>query len=724
MHLSQSSQSSLSFWASQASNVWRRARRAIARPGIMAFALYGVIAIALLAPMASNYYIPPAEHANHIGMLVQGRMALQEGQFPIRVAPWQHSGWQYPLFQFYSPLVYTIGGLVHQWITPQNPFMAFKLVVWGTLLAAGFFMYLTAHFLTRSRPAAVLAGVIYMSSPYVLVNLYARGAFTEAVSQGVLAIVVYCTVRCYFASAFSPWLLASAVSWAMLAQAHNITYVWGAVFVGLLFVLIALGRRGVDPGLWRVGAAFVLGCLLALHFLAPVVAADYLRIRELIPNIYDMAWLTPLPALLSPTSLPPEPHPGHLTTPLLHPNIGWPMLLGAAVVLYAFWRPLDSAIGSGPRARRVAGALVALFLFAVFLTWTPVDFWIYLPRAANIAQFSYRMLAQVAWTGALLSAYGLVVMFRGRLELPHAVVGVLLILMAHSSFLPPLLSAIPKPNDILTSPDIGYGRTDYLADVRKFPSFSATGDSLLVPLVHHDGWLKTDGPADISREFLRGATVPELRMHGVVPGDVFPAGLTLTLAIDGRQVIERQVKPGDVDVSYPLDQALAQSSSPSVRIRFSVDRTFRPRDRDPVARDTRSLAIMGTSVVITGLHPIEMVPVQALRLNCLRQALTVNCHIPVTDRTKNVQLPAFFYPDLETVEANGKTISYFPLPYQDELLTGVQLDPGVYDLTIRFHGLVWANVISAIAWIGTLLALAFPIVWPRIRRPRVAPVGV
>jgi len=45
-------------------------------------------------------------------------------------------------------------------------------------------------------------------------------------------------------------------------------------------------------------------------------------------------------------------------------------------------------------------------------------------------------------------------------------------------------------------------------------------------------------------------------------------------------------------------------------------------------------------------------------------------------------------------------------------------------LTIRFHGLVWANVISAIAWIGTLLALAFPIVWPRIRRPRVAPVGV
>jgi hypothetical protein len=83
--------------------------RAVLRPHLAALALYGVVAISLLAPMASNEILPAAvDHGNHVAMIIQGRMALEEGQFPLRVAPWQHNSWRYPLYQFYSPFVYTV----------------------------------------------------------------------------------------------------------------------------------------------------------------------------------------------------------------------------------------------------------------------------------------------------------------------------------------------------------------------------------------------------------------------------------------------------------------------------------------------------------------------------------------------------------------------------------------------------------------------------------------
>jgi hypothetical protein len=57
--------------------------RAILRSNLPVVAVYGVLAIALLAPMASNSIVPSEpDHANHVAMIVQGKLALEEGQFP------------------------------------------------------------------------------------------------------------------------------------------------------------------------------------------------------------------------------------------------------------------------------------------------------------------------------------------------------------------------------------------------------------------------------------------------------------------------------------------------------------------------------------------------------------------------------------------------------------------------------------------------------------------
>jgi hypothetical protein len=84
--------------------------------------LYAVIAFALLAPSASDSVVPASiDLGDHLGAVIQAKMAIQDGQFPPRIAPWQHNGWQYPLYQFYSSLPFTFSGLVYQWLTRPIP---------------------------------------------------------------------------------------------------------------------------------------------------------------------------------------------------------------------------------------------------------------------------------------------------------------------------------------------------------------------------------------------------------------------------------------------------------------------------------------------------------------------------------------------------------------------------------------------------------------------------
>lgn len=361
--------------------------------------------------------------------------------------------------------------------------MPTRRCIGGALWLAGFFTYATARLLTRSRPAAVLAGVIYMSAPYLMVNVHARAAFTEAMGQGLLPFVVYSSLRCYLSAWLSPWLFLAGIAWALLAMTHNITYVCGSFFVGLLFVGLSLHRRGVAMGLWRVGAAYALGCVLAMYFLAPVfTAAPDLVIQRNLPLMIAFNNLVPFSLLLESISLPS----GHSGTPNLNPALGLPTLLAVAACVYAFShrQPIEA---TALPPRRMGLLLLALFALAVFLTWSPFDFWQYFPRLVNLPQFTYRFMTYAAWTGSLLSAYALVTLFHGELDRRHVAIGVPLILLAHASFLPPFLPSDIALEKILREPDMRWGASDYLIDFRGWPVADAVPVTAIQPYCLRDG---------------------------------------------------------------------------------------------------------------------------------------------------------------------------------------------------------------------------------------------
>jgi hypothetical protein len=80
---------------------------------ILVVVLYGIIAFALLSPLMPNDLIGDApDFPNHVAAIIQAKMAIDQGQFPIRTAPCQFNAWQYPDFQYYSNFPYTIAGYI------------------------------------------------------------------------------------------------------------------------------------------------------------------------------------------------------------------------------------------------------------------------------------------------------------------------------------------------------------------------------------------------------------------------------------------------------------------------------------------------------------------------------------------------------------------------------------------------------------------------------------
>jgi hypothetical protein len=302
--------------------------------------LFAFIALAWMAPMASSKVIFSInDHTSHIGYIVQAKMALEEGQFPIRVAPLENFGMRYPGFQFYSQVPYTLGGLIYKFLTPTNPYSAYKILLWLALWCGGIFIYRLGNWLTRSPIAAILGGVAYMSAPYFLNNIHARGAFTEAIAQGILPIALFYTLQIFYQPRF--WrIILGALAWFCLATTHIITFIYSSLF---FIILGAIFWAKQQPKLhWRqllpVAISYFWGWLLALYFLAPVVLeSKSLSIRKQINaiNPFNTNWMTPLANLISPASMPSEPTElGIAPTYGLHPAIGWIFLAAFGTVIY------------------------------------------------------------------------------------------------------------------------------------------------------------------------------------------------------------------------------------------------------------------------------------------------------------------------------------------------------------------------------------------------------
>ncbi|OGT46635.1 MAG: hypothetical protein A3E83_06035 [Gammaproteobacteria bacterium RIFCSPHIGHO2_12_FULL_41_20] len=666
------------------------------------FFIFSSVAIFVLMPLASNTWVPNnLDYLSHISAIIHARWALLMGQFPLRAIT-NSDGFLYPLFQFYSPSSYTVAGIIHRWGV-ANPFLAYKMTVWGALVVGGIYMSRLSYWLTLSRPIAMLSGLVYLTAPYMIIVINHIGAFNETIALGLLPAVLFYTLRCADCSYNLKGILPTALVWYLLATTHFLTFLVTSFSIVILLIM----KSSQSSYHWRnvtaVIASYGFGCLLAIWYLAPIgFFSRYFVANRTFNNAdYFYAYSPSLMDLLSPQAATANDLPsgmGRLMDSIayIHPNIGLPILIAVSISIYAVLyrvKPLNRPIDNWLKP------LLLLFFLMLFLTWSPFNFWQWLPPSLLFLQYSWRLLGQITWIGALLFAWCLSWFFQGKItKNAGIIIAFLSVLSVGTWFVSSNLQSTRFSEILPLIKDSDF----YVIDAGKSPQFVNMVDNLLIDSVrfHQELDLRSLSPIIIPVALLQGAHEPVLSVSGHVFGAM--VNQTVLLSANGVTVQKFLLMPGKFQWHISLRTILSSLKHVSIlSLQFSV------QNCNGRNCEKHAFAMPLDEIILEGfLSKKALLQVQQVQPYCQQQS-NMTCRLKVPANVHLLELPVFYYPQLLTITLNNKVVPYFSVFYRNRLLTALIPEAGDNLISVQFRGLLWANYISAFAWQCWILLLVF-----------------
>ena len=224
---------------------------------VAALALLGVPAFLPLATEGLPRAFDSVVHLLRIGRLSD---LVGAGFLFPRWTPELQLGLGYPLFSYYAPASYYLVAALHGvGLSFYNAF-AWSFVGLALLGATGMLLWARALFGVERPGAAFAAAVAYLYSPYLLTNVYTRGAVAEVGALALLPWIFWSARGVLTAREPARFLLPLAFSLGGLALTHNITLLFvPPVLLGYIVVLLL---RTDDR--WRRGGWIAGGLALAM----------------------------------------------------------------------------------------------------------------------------------------------------------------------------------------------------------------------------------------------------------------------------------------------------------------------------------------------------------------------------------------------------------------------------------------------------------------------------
>ncbi|HEX5270354.1 MAG TPA: hypothetical protein VFW33_07705, partial [Gemmataceae bacterium] len=350
--------------------------------------------VAVLSPMIFTSRSFDPDWTNHMWLVSTQRDAIAHHGHPSWFLHSTGLGVFYPQFAFYGGTLYGSAGLLSFVLGVTGAYIAFFAI--GLAMSFGGWTWL-ARRLGVVGPLAFLPGLLHITAAYVMANAYGRGAWPEFVATMALPLVIAAVWDLLTAPTVRPGAAAALVFASVyLTGSHNITLVWGVVFLGLAALAVALGAglaavRAVP--LQRFGAVaglMALGVGVNAWFLIP----DLLYAKRVHFEAYDngVTFFNTASVVLSPIRRVPS----QSTSPGLTAQA--PVLaLAWALVALAVARPWRDRLGR--TLLRVAGLLC--LLLAGFLVLVLRDdplvgplgraLWAHVPNFLRYLQFAFRL---------------------------------------------------------------------------------------------------------------------------------------------------------------------------------------------------------------------------------------------------------------------------------------------------------------------------------------------
>lgn len=629
------------------------------------FLLIACLATLVLTPLASNFSIPNnLDYISHFIAISQAKLAIWQGQFPLRFSPTYLDGLPYPLFQFYSPTSYTIAGILAN-VVPTSPFVIYKLTVWLALLLGGIYFYRLAFYLVKSQSAALVASAAYLTAPYLLMVVNQLGSFNEVLALGVIPAVLFYTYQ-YFESPKSvKFFLLASLFWYLLATIHIVTFVTTSCFVAAWLLIRTFQQPALLRNLIGSGLIYIFACLLASWYLLPVALfSKYLGVNLLFNS--DELFYAHSPSLADLFALNASVSKGFMTSfhmgdviSQIHPAIGLPILLAVGVSFVIYMRQKNPGLL----------ALLILFVAAFLLTWSPFNFWHWLPDSFRVVQYSGRWMGQLAWIGSLLVAWACAWVFNEELTWEPLTIVIGLMILSVSPWLllkKERLHNIPQVMNSMTTTDA------YLINVNQYPRFVQLIDNILLQTSRVTS-------VNVQADLIKNAREPFVILTGEVTGGPDILGQILSAVANNQVIASHAFMPGPLRWEIPLSKEVQQQS-------LSISFISHPN----IKLETISVGGFLNDAAID--KPKQILP------HCVVRGSAMDCLLNEPNYIKLLELPMFYYPQLLRVTVNGKTVPYVSILNQNHLLTAVPAQPGLNRVHIKFQGLVWANDLSMVSW--------------------------
>ncbi len=238
------------------------------------------LTVPALIPLTKPGFFPTQDFI-HVARLYEMDRSLKDGQFPVRWVPDFRYG--EPLFNFYAPLPYYVGTLIHSF---GFGFLDTTKILFGLgFVLSGIAMFYFARELF-GKLGGFIAAALYVYAPYHSVDVYVRGALSESLALIFFPLIFLASLKLSKDSSAKNLVFLS-LTLAGLFYTHNImTVLFFPFYIGWVAYLIWNSKS--FKLVKRFAVATALGLGLAASFLLPAFSEkDFVRSTELISGYFD-----------------------------------------------------------------------------------------------------------------------------------------------------------------------------------------------------------------------------------------------------------------------------------------------------------------------------------------------------------------------------------------------------------------------------------------------------
>lgn len=249
-----------------------------------------VLCLPVVQPILSDGFFPMHDDTQVARVVSMGR-ALLNGQFPVRWISDLGYGYGYPLFNFYGPLPYYVGGFFYA--LGFSGLAATKIMmVIGMVLPAILMVLIYSSFF--GIVIALVAAIVYVYAPYHATQLYVRGAIGELWTLVFFPFLFGSVYATLIERRYRIGIYLGAIGVAGVVLSHTIlgftTVVFFLFFLVFFAIVVVIKKKSVLPfGILKIGLLFGLG-LSAFFWLPAIVEMRFISVSEQIgptANVVD-----------------------------------------------------------------------------------------------------------------------------------------------------------------------------------------------------------------------------------------------------------------------------------------------------------------------------------------------------------------------------------------------------------------------------------------------------